>query len=192
MDLDETVLDNSPFVAHLIKENRSYGADLWTAWVSKSQSKPLPGALDFVEYVRGKGVKVFFVTNREHETEPATRRNLRSFGLQITAGTDTVLTRNERPNWSQDKASRRRFVAERFRILLLFGNELEDFVSTGRSTPEARVRLMEKYGTFWGERWFLFPNPVYGPWERALYNYDTGLSKDEKIRRKYERLETPK
>jgi acid phosphatase len=188
MDIDETILDNSPFAATLIKEQRSYNDALWASWVSRSQAQPLPGALEFATYARDKGVEVFFVTNRAHETEPATRDNLDRLGFPLNHVRDTVLTKNEKPYWGFDKTSRRQFVAQAFRILLIVGNEVNDFVSEANATPEDRIKIAGAYRSYWGEKWFLLPNPLYGSWEEALYGFDRGLSKADKLRKKYEWL----
>lgn len=188
MDIDETILDNSPFAATLIKEQRSYNDALWASWVSRSQAQPLPGALEFVTCARDKGVEVFFVTNRAHEMEPATRDNLDRLGFPLNHVRDTVLTKNEKPHWGFDKTSRRQFVAQAFRILLIVGNEVNDFVSEANAAPEDRIKIAGTYRSYWGEKWFLLPNPLYGSWEEALYGFDRGLSKADKLRKKYEWL----
>lgn len=188
LDVDETVLDNSPFEAELIKRNQRFNRQLWTGWVLRSHAQPVPGAIEFVKYAHEEGVEVFFVTNRDHKTESATRENLRNLGFPLNLEMDTVLTRNERPDWGSDKSSRRRFVAGKYRILLLFGDDLNDFVSGAKAPQADRIKLAAKYRSFWGERWFLLPNPDYGSWEGTLYDYDYALPIEEKLKRKYEKL----
>ena len=38
--------------------------------------------------------------------------------------------------------------------------------------------------------WIILPNPIYGSWERALFDFESGLSDAEKARRVAGRLET--
>jgi acid phosphatase len=188
MDIDETVVGNAAFAAELVTKNKGFNRELWAGWVSRAQAKPIPGALDFVTHAHERGLVVFFVTNRDHATESATRDNLRRLGFPLNTDMDTVLTLEERPDWGWDKSSRRRFIADRFRILLLFGDDLNDFVSGAETTPEDRVKLAAKYESFWGERWLLIPNPIYGSWERSLYDFDRDLPSEKKFKMKYERL----
>ena len=42
----------------------------------------------------------------------------------------------------------------------------------------------------WGRSWIMLPNPVYGYWEKRLYNYRHPLSDEEKINIKLDSLDT--
>jgi predicted secreted acid phosphatase len=41
---------------------------------------------------------------------------------------------------------------------------------------------------YWGERWIILPNPMYGSWAGSLHGYDSGLSASEQLRRKRQHL----
>jgi acid phosphatase len=185
MDIDETALDNSPFEAQMIKANVGFKKSLWKKWLSRSVALPVPGAVEFVKHAESKGVEIFFVTNRNSEFDSVTRKNLQKAGFPAKLVPNNVLMRN---GWPSDKSSRRALVAKNYRILLLIGDDLNDFVPVGKKTPEERVELAEDYASYWGKRWLLLPNPLYGSWERALYGYEYGLSDSEKLKRKYEML----
>ena len=81
-----------------------------------------------------------------------------------------LLLLDERPGWDEHKTHRRSYLAQRFRILLVIGDDLGDFVAGVRSdvTPEQRLERMYRNADLWGSRWFILPNPVYGSWRRAL------------------------
>ena len=190
LDVDETVLDNSPFQARLILEEREYNSEMWDAWVEEAAAPPVPGALEFTRYATRRGVKVFYVTNRNAHLENATEHNLRRLGFPLVEDSDVLLMRGERPEWGSDKSSRRAFVAENHRILLLGGDDLNDFIPVTRSSIEERDRLEAKYEGHWGIKWIMLPNPAYGSWERAPYGFDYNLSPAEKRERKRESLET--
>ena len=64
IDIDESVLDNSPNQAFQIKNRLAFNNTDWLAWVEMRKAKAVPGAVDFVNYADSKGVKVFFVSNR--------------------------------------------------------------------------------------------------------------------------------
>ncbi|MGD8984958.1 MAG: 5'-nucleotidase, lipoprotein e(P4) family [Desulfobacteraceae bacterium] len=192
LDVDRTVLDNSPFQGQLVKESRAFTGDLWEKWVFMAKALSVPGALEFVKYAESKKVEIFYVTNRTVNLEEATRKNLEGLGFPTKREPDTVLMRKEE-GWGPDKSSRRRHVAKDYRILLLLGDDFNDFVSDVRGkgvTLTDRTRLANHYKHYWGEKWIMLPNPVYGSWEGALYEFEYGLSHTEKRERAYEKLKT--
>ena len=178
LDLDETVLDNSPFQARLIQDRRPYDGQFWSSWVGKAEAQELPGAVAFIHEASQHGVAVFFVTNRHHRDEAATRANLEKLGLPLASDYDNVLTKGEN-KWSSDKSARRAHIAGRYRILLLIGDNLGDFASVTKATLEQRRTLAAKYADYWGCKWIVLPNPMYGSWHRALYDYDGRLDATE-------------
>jgi acid phosphatase len=189
LDVDETVLDNSPYQARLIVEGLEY-PDGWDAWVLEAAAPPVPGALEFARYAAERGVTVFYVTNRDAALEEATESNLRRVGFPPAADLDALLMRGEREGWGSDKSSRRAYVAGTHRILILAGDDLNDFISVSRASIEERDRLEADHASHWGVRWFMLPNPAYGSWERALYGFESGLSPEQKRERKRQNLKT--
>ena len=175
LDLDETVLDNSPAQAQVVLERTVYQPDLWTAWVEKIAAAAIPGAQAFLSLAEKRGVKIFFITNRTAAEQAATLKNLALLG--IAASDETVLCSGEN-GWTSDKTARRALVAKSYRVLLLVGDDMNDFISTAKLTPAERLALAKTHADRWGKSWILLPNPVYGSWERALY---PGLTKDEEI-----------
>lgn len=90
----------------------------------------------------------------------------------------------EEPGWTSDKSSRRRAIAKSYRILLLVGDDLGDFVPGAQDTPENRLKLVAKYRSQWGRGWFLLPNPLSGTWESALYGYNSSMTDAEILEKK--------
>jgi 5'-nucleotidase (lipoprotein e(P4) family) len=187
LDLDETVLDNTPFEARLIQERMPFDREQFKSWIAKAEAPAVPGAVEFVRHARERGVTVFFITNRYGDEEPDTRRNLERLSITLPESVDTVLSSHEN-NWPSDKKDRRHFVAQKYRILLLIGDDLADFVSTGRNEVSERRKIAEQYTDKWGKVWFLIPNPIYGSWELALY--PPGLKDEEMLARKREQLKS--
>jgi acid phosphatase len=188
LDVDETVLDNTPYQARLIQDGERFGPESWAAWVGEAGARAIPGALEFTRSAAEAGVTVFYVTNRDAPLEEATRSNLERLGFPLAADVDAVLTRGERPDWSSDKSSRRRHVARRYRILLLIGDDLGDFVTVDGADPAERIALVEQNRERWGTHWIVLPNPMYGSWERSLLGF-ANLHDAEAQRLKRERLE---
>jgi len=167
LDLDETVLDNSRFQGEQVVRRTSYSPGLWTEWSGLKKAGAVPGAKEFLEGVRKQGVAVFFVTNRTLGEEPSTLENLQTLKIQATAG--EILAKEEN-GWTSDKTARRQFLAQKYRILLLIGDDLGDFIPS-KLTPEKRVEEAAKHSDWWGTRWFLLPNPMYGSWDGALTDH---------------------
>ena len=167
LDLDETVLDNSRSQGEQVLRRASYSDTLWGDWVKLVKATDIPGATEFLKRARDQKVAVFFVTNRTLGEEPATLLNLTNLGIQATA--DEILSKEEN-GWTSDKTARRQHIAQSHRILLLIGDDLGDFIPS-KLTPKQRIEAADKYSDWWGTRWFLLPNPMYGSWDRALYNH---------------------
>lgn len=190
LDVDETVLDNSPESARRIRSGAVFDTSSWYPWVREARAAPVPGASAFLAAAHEKGVTVYYVTNRDAVNEEATRRNLAQAGLPLEEDLDTILTRGERPEWRTDKGSRRAFVARDHRILLLVGDNLEDFVSGARASLAEREALRLRYSGYWGRRWIVLPNPMYGSWADALTGFRRGLSAREALETRAGYLET--
>jgi 5'-nucleotidase (lipoprotein e(P4) family) len=192
VDVDETVLDNSAYEAESVLVGRRFEPVSWGAWIEKAEAEAIPGAVEFARQAAARGVTIFYVTNRNAGQEAATRRNLVALGFPVSETVDTLLMQDERPDYVSDKSSRRAEVAKSFRIVLLVGDDLNDFVSGARALPDERAAVAERHARRWGRSWFLLPNPDYGSWERALYGNERGLSQAEILKRKLGHLRTPK
>jgi acid phosphatase len=169
LDVDETVLDNSFYQARMVRDGTPYSEQTWNSWVDERRATPIPGALAFTRYAAGRGVAVFYVTNRTASGEQATRDNLAALEFPLDGAIDTVLTRGERPDWQASaKGPRRAHIAQEFRVLLLIGDDLGDFVVDAGGTPEQRKARTSAFADRWGRQWIMLPNPTYGSWERAI------------------------
>lgn len=187
MDIDETVIDTSRFQILLVKNGARFSRARWRDWSSQNEPGGVPGAIEFISFAQSRGVTVFFVTNRDYATEPLTRNHLVSAGIKLPDGIDTVLSQSERPDWETDKGSRRDFIAKSYRVLMLFGDDLADFISEYRTPAQVRMSEAMKHNE-WGTKWFMLPNPMYGSWESTLYDFNSDLSMDEISRRKFQHL----
>jgi 5'-nucleotidase (lipoprotein e(P4) family) len=189
VDIDETVLDNAAAGARLILRHEEFSEGTsWAQWVKEAKAAPVPGAAEFAQYARSKGVTVFYLTNRRSALEAFTRRNLALCGFPLDEARDTVLTLDEKGWTSSDKAARRKAVAGSHRVLLIVGDDLGDFVPAKLPLAE-RKAIYERYAPFWGERWIVLPNPSYGSWEGATIGYQYALPRSEKLRLKVNLLD---
>ena len=181
VDVDETVLDNSPYQARLVLEGAEYSEVTWDAWVTQKRAKAVPGAVEFARAAAGKGVTVLYLSNRATHLKDATLQNLRDVGLPVKD--DSVflglgLHVDGCEQHGSEKSCRRQLVATRYRVLMQIGDQLGDFVQISSNTPEGRAALYAQYREWFGQRWWMLPNPTYGSWEPALFNNDFRQPRD--------------
>ena len=179
VDVDETVLDNTAYEARMILDGTKY-PEGWVSWGKEAAASEVPGAKDFLNYAAAKGVTIFYVTNRVAELKEATKENLTKLGIHWDQTRETVLMRGEN-NWDSDKGPRRTLVGNEYRVLLMAGDNLGDFVDAkdNNLSPGNRKNIVEDYADYWGVKWFMLQNIAYGDWEGALYDFDYSLSPDE-------------
>ena len=178
VDADETVLDNSRFQAELLLRGLPYTAQVWSDWCQRAEAGAVPGAVDFLNYARDRGVSVFYITNRRPADKAGTVANLQKLGFPNVSN-DTVMVRDD--GASPSKESRRQKVAARYRIALLVGDNLNDFNDdfSGKSMTE-RANQVDRERAEFGVRYIVVPNPMYGDWEGAVYENKSGLTDEQK------------
>jgi len=190
LDLDETVMDNTPYQALMALLGKEFDPKAWDEWVAKGAAPALPGAAEFLQALKAKSVAVYYITNREAAREGEMIANLILLGVPVDPAGENILSRSEKPDWISDKSSRRAQVAKTHRIILLIGDDLGDFVSGARDMPEKRIALARMHSDMWGSRWFILPNPLYGSWESAVYGFDGKLTDREILKKKFEALKS--
>lgn len=172
VDVDETVLDNSPYQARLIRDGKEFDEFSWDQWCREQRALALPGAVEFAKAAAAKGVTVFYLTNRAQHLNEATLANLRNAGFPIAEkepvflGLGTVVEGCEAQG--SDKGCRRELIGRRYRVLALVGDQLGDFIDVDNNTVTARAEAIAPYANWFGERWFMLPNPTYGSWDSAI------------------------
>jgi 5'-nucleotidase (lipoprotein e(P4) family) len=174
-DIDETILDNSYEEAQRIKDNQDFSPALWKKWTDRSEATPVPGAPEFLQKAHNKGITIFYISNRDTTEVNSTVRNLKKFNLPDADAAHMVFSTG-----SSSKEKRRQKVMEGYEVIMLLGDNLNDFTalfekksSTDRKTETDNVRQQ------WGKRFIVLPNATYGEWENALYDYKR-LPRDQK------------
>jgi 5'-nucleotidase (lipoprotein e(P4) family) len=187
VDIDETVLDNSPSQARGIRTNTPYNSKDWYAWTNMRKAKPIPGSVEFLNYAVSKGVKIFYVSNRDDQNEKqATIDNLKSVGFTDVSADNVLLRTSE-----SSKDARRAVVSARYRIVLLMGDNLDDFTSAfERKSVADRFGEVDKVRDTWGKKFIVLPNAMYGTWENAIYEYQR-LTEAQKAEKRAAALELP-
>lgn len=192
MDIDETVLDNSAYQARLVANGGEYDEATWDQWVAEKKAKPVPGVLEFAKAAEAKGVTLLYLSNRAVHLREATLANLREAGLPVKddsvfLGLGTFVEGCEQNG--SEKLCRRRLAGREYRVLMQFGDQLGDFVEVVANTPDARAALLDEYDDWFGERWWMLPNPSYGSWEPAVFNNAWSEPRDQRRAKKRAALE---
>ena len=191
LDIDETVLDNSPYQARLIKSGGEFNEADWAAWCKEERARALPGVVEFTQFAASHGVAVIYISNRAKDLDQATLSNLRKAGLPVSGpeaflGLGTFVEDCEQVG--TEKGCRRQLVSRKYRVLMQFGDQIGDFTSVLANNAEGRQKAMTPYMDWVGTRWFVLPNPTYGAWEPALFNNDWSAPRDERRRQKIQSL----
>lgn len=168
LDIDETILDNSPYQGWCVKNDSTFSRKSWDNWVKLAKAEALSGALDFTKYAKEKGVEVFYISNRGISQIDATIDNLKAKGFP-NADKSYVYLKDS----TSDKTYRRDLISQNHEIALLIGDNLGDFdhIFDDRDNQAAH-KAVEKYKNEFGEKFIVLPNPMYGKWERPHKKMD--------------------
>lgn len=185
VDIDETLIDNSPNAARDILAARPYSPANWTKWVKEERATALTGAVDFLRYTHQRGVAIFYISNRNAGQELLpTYHNLRKLGFPVQYS--HLLFKTD----TSGKQARRDKVARKHQILLLMGDNLSDFAPQfDKKSPAERNYWVDRYRNRFGYDFIVLPNPVYGDWEAALYHHSKPLTEEQKYRIRRDYLE---
>lgn len=189
LDVDETLIDNSRYQVWMLKNNQSFSTRTWNEFCAAQISTAIPGALEFVKYADSKGVKVFYITNRDAVTEKDTRENMQKLGFPMGGNVDTFLMQNEQPGWGSAKSSRRAVVTKDYRVLLNIGDNFGDFDDRYRSSEADRIKAYEADMPYWGKQWLMIANPTYGSFDTAPFGHDFKKPREEQRKAKWDVLD---
>ena len=189
LDLDETVIDNGAYENWLVKTDGSYSSKTYDAWTRDRAAKAVPGAIAFLKYADSKGVKLFYVTNRDAKQEEDTRANLEALGAPMGGNVDTFLMNKEKEDWGSKKGTRRDFVAKDYRVVMLVGDNYGDFDDDAAKSEAERLASLEANMAHIGQDWIFIANPEYGSFESAPFGHDFKLSPDKRRQMKIDALE---
>ena len=175
-DIDETILDNSPYAIHQAYQGLEYISSSWYEWTDKSAADTMPGAASFLKYIASKNIQVFYITNREDKERASTLKNLQRFGLP-NADEIHLYTKLG----TSSKEARRQQVMDRYEVVLLMGDNLADLnVLFDKKTEEERRKNTDILAADFGKKFIVFPNANYGDWEGSMYKYNYNLTQMQK------------
>jgi 5'-nucleotidase (lipoprotein e(P4) family) len=172
VDIDETMLDNSPLEAQVIFNKAEFTPELWKKWSSMAKAKALPGAVEFSHFCDSLGVEVIYISNRKIDEVDVTVKNLDSLGFAF-ARKENMFFRDK----VSSKRERRDKVSEKYEIVMLIGDNLNDlsevFENRGVDWGKSVVEHNKKE---FGNRFIMLPNPMYGEWEKNIFKASDSLN----------------
>lgn len=167
-DIDETLLDNSPYAVEMAKKSQTYDQVTWLEWTTKAAAAPMFGSKAFYNGVAAKGIEIFYITNRSVKDKPGTIENLKKFGFPYADDVHVIVR-----EVVSSKEQRRQKVAETHEIVLLLGDNLSDFSAAFDKKNETdRQQAVTDNAAVFGKRFIVLPNTGYGDWESALLDYN--------------------
>ncbi len=177
LDIDETLLNNSPFQGWQVIEKREYNNEDWFRWVELARAEPLPGAVEFTRYADSLGVEVFYVSNRTVQEMGPTLANMSALGFADADSTHMFLKET-----TSSKVARRAMIEKDYEIILLVGDNLADYSGVyekrGNDFGFAAVDADRK---LFGTRYIVLPNPMYGNWLNEIMKRSPGTTTREKL-----------
>ena len=173
LDIDETVLSNIPFQVKMIKDGTAFNPKLWDEWVQKAEATPVAGAKEFLQFADKNKVQIYYISDRTDAQVDITIKNLEAQGLPVQ-GRDHLMFKKE---GDKSKEGRRQEVLKHTNLVMLFGDNLVDFAEFSTKSEDDRDKMFEQLKAEFGDKFIIFPNPMYGSWESAVYQ---GEKKDGK------------
>jgi 5'-nucleotidase (lipoprotein e(P4) family) len=163
MDLDETVVDNTPLLIRDMEQCHDYTKwDTWGGWEKQGDPGLIPGSKAFLDNVDQHNVRIYYVSDRTHENKADTLRTLKSLGLPQVSEDSVLLD-------TGTKEERRQAIMKNQQIIMLFGDSLPDFAAPfkNKKPTEEQRQLVESNARHFGDDWIVLPNAAYGSWSKA-------------------------
>ena len=180
-DIDETILDNSADEVHRDLQGKGFDPVEWNKWTAMAAADTIPGAFSFLKYAASKNVEIFYITNRDEKDKEGTLKNLQKFNFPNADNAHLFVRQN-----TSSKEARRQQVMADHDVVLLLGDNLADFSSLydNRKPMEERLKATQELSAQFGNRFIVLPNPIYGDWESAMYQYKslTPAQKDSAVK----------
>ena len=171
-DADETLIWNLGPMRYFAEKGSSYDPKIWDQWEKTGAGKAvaMPGTVEMLARLRAAGITVVANTNRSAANAKGSEDTLRAAGLGDFKHGETLFLMGDDANGSS-KDGRRATIASRYCVIILAGDQLGDFsqqfnVKDLPAATRTAIATGPAAAALWDKGWFLFPNSVYGPWEK--------------------------
>lgn len=171
-DADETLVWNLGPMRYFAEKGTAFDVKVWDQWEKTGAGKAvaMPGSVEMVNRLRAAGITVIANTNRSAANAKGSEDTLRAAGLGEFKHGETLFLMGDDADGSS-KDGRRATIAAKYCVIILGGDQLGDFSQqfNVKDLPAAQrmaLATSAAAAALWDKGWFLFPNPVYGPWEK--------------------------
>ena len=141
-----------------------------------SAATGVPGAVEFLQWAASRNITIFYISNRSVSDVKATLANMKKLQLPNADEEHMLFLSTE-----STKEPRRQIVAKDHKIVMLMGDNLNDFTNLfEKKSIDDRKAETDKVRGEWGKKFIVLPNAIYGEWENAFYDYKRNLTPKEK------------
>ncbi|WP_460418799.1 5'-nucleotidase, lipoprotein e(P4) family [Pseudomonas sp. microsymbiont 2] len=167
-DIDDTILSSNNYWGFLVSQNDEFFDDaIWDRWVASNGPTLTPGALDFLNYAKSKGVEIFYVSSRDQgdKTVEYALNNLRVLKVPFADKEHVTILRE-----SSNKEPAQQDIAKNYDVLLMLGDNLNDFKRRYYvDNAQQRSAMVDEDRREFGDKFVVFPNPTDGHWMKAIF-----------------------
>lgn len=176
-DVDEALIDNSAYNAGMIGTDQAYSSKTWDVWMQAAEAKAMPGSVEFLNYAYENGIETFYITNRKEATGyEGTVKNLQDLGYPCIDEKHMMLKTD-----TSNKQIRRDKVLEDYEVIFYLGDNCNDFSEDFyNKSLEERNAAAETNKDKFGIEFIVLPNPIYGDWDGAIFEFNWGTTAEER------------
>ena len=176
LDIDETVLDNTPYKAKSVGTSIGKARGAFSKWVAKERAEVLPGAVKALQLAHKRDIELFFVSGRSAQKDlQATINNLQKHDIPNADKEHLFLYAG-----NSDKEQTFAGIEKQYEVIAYVGDNLLDFPLHLYKAKEAeRTTSVARNCAKFGKKYIILPNPDYGSWEYVLAPNYKKLSPEE-------------
>ena len=175
-DIDDALADDAMYMADIVLREGKWDNGPWDYYydaLATTACKALPGAVEFLQYAKSKGVEVFYITNRDWDQHDLTVQQLKHLGFPYADSAHVQVMNTE---GSSNKTERRENVLKTHDVVMYIGDNIGDFTAAFKRelgpVKRTEMALQDEYKNLWGDRWIVLPNATYGDYVGAVWYND--------------------
>ena len=175
-DIDDALADDAMYMADIVLREGKWDNGPWDYYydaLATTACKALPGAVEFLQYAKSKGVEVFYITNRDWDQHDLTVQQLKRLGFPYADSAHVQVMNTE---GSSNKTERRENVLKTHDVVMYIGDNIGDFTAAFKRelgpVKRTEMALQDEYKNLWGDRWIVLPNATYGDYVGAVWYND--------------------